>query len=356
MIREFERAARQAGFVLDDAQRQAALRLGELGAEILAAGTTRRLGLFGRRAAPPRGVYLWGSVGRGKSWLTTAFYEAVPVRNKRRLHFHDFFREFHAAYHRHRSDHRVTDRAVAELLGDCRFLVFDEFHVHDAGDAMLIGRVLRSILDQRITLLTTSNYPPAGLLPNPVFHEMFEPTIRMLEETMDVVELGGGHDYRSAYGSGAPRSEFERGAYVWPGTAEQLAGRGLTPPAAAERRQVEAGGGRTVSALAVRGDLVWFDFHDLCDRPYSTADYLAVVDRFPVWVLSGLPRLAGEDRDAAQRFANLVDVLCDRDVRLVLVGQAPLEEVLRGENLPLDVNRTASRLSLLSATADSDAR
>ncbi|MGE7388236.1 cell division protein ZapE [Streptomyces sp. NPDC004126] len=349
-MREFERAAQQAGFVLDDAQRQAALRLAELGA-----GLTRRRGLFNRPAAPPRGVYLWGSVGRGKSWLTTTFYEAVPLRNKRRLHFHDFFREFHAAYHRNRGDSRVTDRAVTELLGDCRFLVFDEFHVHDAGDAMLIGRVLRSILDQKITLLTTSNYPPAGLLPNPVFHEMFEPTIKMLEETMDVVELGGGRDYRAEYGSGAARSEFERGAYLWPGTGEQLAEQGLTPPEAAERQPVEVGGGRTAPALAVRGDLVWFDFHDLCDRPYSTGDYLAAVDRFPVWVLSGLPRLAGEDRDAAQRFANLIDVLCDRDVRLVLVGEAPLDDVLRGENLPLDVNRTASRLSLLSATADSDA-
>ncbi|MFJ3880974.1 cell division protein ZapE [Streptomyces sp. NPDC090077] len=252
-------------------------------------------------------------------------------------------------------DRRVTDRAVAELLGDCRFLVFDEFHVHDAGDAMLIGRVLRSVLDQRITLLTTSNYPPAGLLPNPVFHEMFEPAIRILEETMDVVELGGGRDYRAAYASGAARSEFERGAYLWPGTAEQLAGQGLTPPAAGEAQPVEVTGGRTVPALAVRGDLVWFDFHDLCDRPNSTGDYLAAADRFPVWVLSGLPRLAGEDRDAAQRFANLVDVLCDRDVRLVLVGEAPLDDVLRGENLPLDVNRTASRLSLLSAAADSGA-
>ncbi|MCX5380991.1 cell division protein ZapE [Streptomyces sp. NBC_00091] len=349
-MREFEHAAQQAGFVLDDAQRQAALRLGELGAEV-----TRRRGLLRRNPAPPRGVYLWGSVGRGKSWLTTTFYEALPLRNKRRLHFHDFFREFHAAYYRHRGDRRVTDLAVTELLGDCRFLVFDEFHVHDAGDAMLIGRVLRSILDQKITLLTTSNYPPAGLLPNPVFHEMFEPTIKMLEETMDVVELGGGRDYRAEYASGAARSEFERGAYVWPGTGEQLAEQGLSLPEAAERRPVEVSGGRTVPALAVRGDLVWFDFHDLCDQPNSTGDYLAVVDRFPRWVLSGLPRLAGENRDAAQRFANLIDVLCDRDVRLVLVGEAPLDDVLRGETLPLDVNRTASRLSLLSATADSDA-
>ncbi|MDH6543555.1 cell division protein ZapE [Streptomyces sp. SPB4] len=349
-MREFENAARQAGFVLDEAQRQAALRLGELGADV-----TRKRGLFGRGAKPPRGVYLWGSVGRGKSWLTTTLYDAVPLRNKRRLHFHDFFREFHAAYHRHQGDRRVTDLAVTELLGDCRFLVFDEFHVHDAGDAMLIGRVLRSILEQRITLLTTSNYPPAGLLPNPVFHEMFLPTIKMLEETMDVVELGGGRDYRAEYASGTARSEFERGAYLWPGTEEQLAGHGLGLPRPGDRQQVEVTGGRTVQALAVDGERIWFDFHDLCDRPNSTGDYLALTDRHPVWVLSGLPRLAGEDRDAAQRFANLVDVLCDRDVRLVLIGEAPLDEVLRGESLPLDVNRTASRLSLLSATADSDA-
>lgn len=342
MMQEFEHAAAQAGFALDDAQVQAAARLGAFGTEV-----SRRRGPFTK---PPRGMYLWGSVGRGKSWLTTTLFDAVPVRAKRRLHFHEFFREFHAAYSRHRDDRRAGDLAVAELLGDCRFLVFDEFHVHDAGDAMLIGRVLRSIHDQRITLLTTSNYPPTGLLPNPVYHQMFEPTIKMLEETMDIVELAGPRDYRAEGRSGAPRSDFERGLYLWPGTDQQLADAGLSVPSAAEQQWLDVGS-RRISALAVRAGLVWLDFHDLCDQPTSTTDYLTLADRFPTWVVSGLPRLGSGTRDAAQRFANLIDVLCDREVRLFLTGEAPLDEVLHGDTLPIDVNRTASRLSLLSAAA-----
>ncbi|MGW2373013.1 MULTISPECIES: cell division protein ZapE [Kitasatospora] len=343
MIEKFERAAEEAGFVLDASQIAAAERLSALAAEL-----TGRRRFFGGKQ--PRGVYVWGPVGRGKSWLTGVFYEALPVRNKRRVHFHEFFREFHAVYARHRKERNACDLAVAELLSDCRLLFFDEFHVHDPGDAMMMGRVLTSLFDQKVTLVTTSNYPPDGLLPNPVYHHMFEPTIKLLEGNLDVLEVAGPQDYRAESTTGAARSQFQRGAYIWPGTEQQLREAGLEPPTDGERQRIDIGG-RDLVARAVRDDLVWFDFHELCDERTSTIDYLGLADRFGTWVLSGLPELTSGSRDAAQRFANLVDVLCDRDAKLYLVADGPLADCLRGDALPIDINRTASRLMLLPGSA-----
>ncbi|MET8796719.1 cell division protein ZapE [Nocardia sp. NPDC004568] len=335
----FRVAARTAGFDMDASQDAAAARLVRLGDEI-----SRRRPLFGRSA--PRGVYIWGPVGRGKSWLADTFYAAVPVAGKRRTHFHEFFREFHRRYAAHRHEKHAGDRAVRELLGDCRLVCFDEFHVHDPGDATIMARVVHSLLGQRITLVATSNYPPTGLLPNPLFHHLVEPLAATLHRSLDIVEVAGPRDYRRARRPGTPAAEFERGGYLWPGTGDQLARAGLVSPAPAEQQRVRLGA-RAVTARAVRGDAVWFDFADLCDGPYSTIDYLSLADRFRDWTLSGLPPLSTTGRDAAQRFANLVDVLCDRDRRLHLVAAVPRTVCLTGDRLPPDIQRTASRLALL---------
>lgn len=334
---EFDRAAARAGFTLDEAQRRVAQRLARLGSEV------RRRGRFSRA---PRGVHLWGPVGRGKSWLTTVLFDTLRTGRERRVHFHDFFRRFHAAYGRHRRERNAVDRAVEELLGGVRFLCFDEFHVHDPGDAMLIARLLRSLFARRTTLLTTSNHPLDDLLPNPLHHHLFEPTIALLKAGLDVVELRGDRDYRTLRPD-RPRSAFERGRYLWPGTEDQLRAAALTPPTTAESRLLEVGG-RLIRAAAVRGDLVWFTFRDLCATPTSTADYLAIAERHPTWVLSDVPVLGPPDREPAQRFANLVDVLCDRDAHLTVTAAGPPDRVLRGAPLPLDVDRTLSRLALLA--------
>ncbi|WP_459545668.1 cell division protein ZapE [Nocardia sp. X0981] len=338
----FEAAAREAGFVLHESQRAAALRLARLGTEL-----SRRRRPF---TPPPRGVYVWGPVGRGKSWLVDTFYTAAPTPRKRRMHFHEFFREFHTRCAAHRGERAAGDRAVAELLGDCRLVCFDEFHVHDPGDATILARVLDSLFAQRITLVATSNYPPAGLLPNPLFHHLVEPVAAALETALDIVAVTGDRDYRQVPGPDGSLSGFRCGRYLWPGTTEQLAGAGLTAPRPEERRQVDLGT-RTVSARAVRGTSIWFDFADLCDAPYSTIDYLNLADRFPVWALSGIPPLSTTNREAAQRFANLVDVLCDREITVDLIAPAPLTEILTGDLLPPDIARTASRLALLDGTA-----
>jgi cell division protein ZapE len=287
-----------SGYDLDAGQLTAIDRLAELG--------ERR-----------RGVYLHGPVGRGKSFLADAFFDVLPVRRKRRVHFHSFFQELHARISSRLHERGAVKKAVDELIGRCDVLAFDEFHLHDIGDAMLMTRLLEALAKQRVMVVATSNYPPDGLLPNPLYHDHFLPGIALVKELMDVVELQGGTDYR--YLHGRPRSRFETGEV-----------RSEAPVPAAS------------------GNQVWFDFGDLCEKPTSAQDYLVLADRYDDWVITAVPRLEHCDREAQQRFANVVDVLVDRDVRLTLVSDHPLAEIVGGS--ALDLARTASRLELINTT------
>ncbi|MFI8823803.1 cell division protein ZapE [Streptomyces sp. NPDC053431] len=343
MRRHFLEAAARRGFSVAPAQEAAVDRLARLAAELARPAWTF--------PSPPRDLYVWGPVGRGKSWLVDTFYEGLPTGRKRRLHFHDFFRRLHDGVSRPGGRHdgqSAVDSALDELIGDSRVLVFDEFHAHDAGDAMLIARLFRTLLDRRITLVTTSNYPPAGLMPDPLYHHLFEPTITLIEERMDVLDVTGPVDFRRVAadeGSGGGRRRFATGVCVPPGDAA-LEALGLTVPAAAEATTVQAHL-RELPARAVRGDLVWLGFDALCETATAVPDYLALAEGFATVVLDGVPALTEASADGRQRFANLVDVACDRDVRLVLIGSDPLAALPAGQPLTRDLDRTASRLAML---------
>ena len=299
--------------------------------------------------ASPRGLYVHGAIGRGKTWLCDQFFEQLPGTAKRRVHFHGFFRELHRDVWSHRladptaAGHAV-DRAIAQLLDGVDLLFFDEFHVHDSGDAALVLRVLDDVLASDVTLLATSNYAPADLLPGP-FHHVFERGIRLLEQNLDVVELGGEDDYRRD-GNGDKTSGFARGTWLTPGTPHQLLANGLTPPTPTELVQLSAGGHRFTAQRADARQL-WFSFTELCERNTSVADYLAWAVDHEEWVVEGVPRLSEATPQAAKRFANLIDVLCDRGATLHLVSQHPPDEIFEGRQLPIDSARTASRLALL---------
>jgi cell division protein ZapE len=301
------------GYELDAAQLEAVARLAELGER-------------------GRGVYLHGPVGRGKSFLADALFDVLP-EPKKRVHFHAFFQELHRRISERLRERGAVARAVRELVGRAKVLAFDELHVHDVGDAMLMTRLLEALQDRKVMIIATSNYPPDGLLPDPLHHDHFLPGIALVKELMDVVELNGPHDYRHL--RGAPRSRFETGEIV---TAASL-------PATPVTLDVN---GRAITALGTDGTRIWFDFGDLCEKPTSTQDYLVLAERFDDWVIVDVPRLNTRDREARQRFANVVDVLVDRDVRLTLVSDHQLGEIIGGE--ARDLARTASRLELINTT------
>lgn len=315
----FDTAAKELGFALDEAQLQATVAL----------------------ASGDRDVYLWGPVGRGKSWLMTTYFEAVPTRKKLRIHFHEFFRDLHLAIRRHRNN---LAEALDELLFGADIVCFDEFHVHDPADGIFVARLLPALLDRNIRIVLTSNYPPSGLLPNPLFHDLFLPTIDLIEQRLTVVTVNGPIDYRtiSEHAEG-----FAAGWWASPGTADQHAHLGLHRPNPGESETLTPAG-HPVRVRRAAEDCLWIDFTELCERTTAPSDYLALARTFRMWVISGVPNLRTAGAEAAQRFANVIDVLYDNDVTPVFLSSTPLVELAEGNGLPLGIGRVMSRLGQLS--------
>lgn len=322
----FEAKATERGYQLSDGQRTVIDCMAE------------QLAHLGH--GQPRSLYLYGAVGRGKSWLLDGFFQAVPVQAKRRLHFHDFFARLHQGMHRHRALDDALATTLDELLGDCQVLCFDEFHVHDIGDAMLLTRLFNALFARGIFLLVTSNYAPEGLLPNPLYHERFLPVIRLINDRMQVLEVGGDTDFRSLPANRA-HQRFTQGHYAWPGDAAQRQALQVPnpQPVILEINQ------RGLRALACEGRRVMFAFADLCEQPTAVIDYLALAGQYDQWIIDGLDDLSECSLAAQQRFVNLVDVLYDQDRQLTVIGRRPLEESLGGAIA--DLMRTRSRLGQL---------
>ncbi|WP_426205449.1 cell division protein ZapE [Pseudomonas sp. TWP3-1] len=299
--------------------------------------------LLGNKPQIPPSLYLHGAVGRGKSWLLDGFFQALPIEQKRRLHFHEFFAQLHQGMFRHRDQDDALAVTLDALLEDCRVLCFDEFHVHDIGDAMLINRLFKALFKRGILLLVTSNYPPEGLLPNPLYHARFKPVIDLINARMQVMEVGGPHDYRSQVRHHA-HQVFTHGHYVWPASAEQRRALKL-PQSNAPAQQLKVGA-RELQARLCEERRVGFTFADLCEQPTAVMDYLELCRQFDRWIIDDLPQLGACSIAAQQRFINLIDVLYDQDKHLTLLGQLPLGESLAGD--AIDLARTRSRLGQLS--------
>ncbi|WP_394255372.1 cell division protein ZapE [Pseudoclavibacter helvolus] len=373
-------SATAAGFALDDVQRVVARRLAALGAQIVEhealdaenvapnpaanadpdAAEDDRPDAFAAHSTAPRGLYLWGPAGRGKSWLLDAFYGAVPVDRKLRVHFHSFFNELHSRIFANRGSEAVFANAVRELIGDAKLLLFDEFHVHDPGHATLLTALLRYALDHGITVVATSNYRPQGLLPSPVYHHIFEPGIELIERELDVVELPGEVDYRRSRADAVERRGFATGSWVHvpsvtstqvDGSDEHsTAAAGLAPdvtrPTPAEATSLELGG-RTFEVTAVRGRELWATFAELFIVQTSSLEFLQWARDFDTWHILDVPLLASVGRDPQQRFVNAVDVLVDYDIEAHFHADSSFDEFVAVAAGRADAFRMVSRLHLL---------
>ena len=322
------RRAAEAGMALDDAQLAAADALS--------------------RPSSTSGVYIWGPVGRGKSWLMDCYFDLLPTERKTRVHFHTFFTALHALLHRH--GHRLDD-ALDDMLGDVEVVCFDEFQVDDPADGLFVRRLLDALLTRSVQLLVTSNHPPSGLMPNPLFHSMFADTIALIESAMLVVEVDAGVDYRTVETSGE-RTGFAAGRWVHAASASDTATAGLVWPEPTEA-VVLSPNGHPVRALATRPrrGQVWFDFADLCATPTAPADYAAIADTFTWWVISGVPDPSEMEREPTRRFVHVVDVLYDRSLRTDLVTYSTAEHFLSRADSFTGPARTISRLHSLHRSA-----
>jgi cell division protein ZapE len=334
----FQDKARQQGYTLSPSQQQVIEAMARQTANLLAGRSTRSL-------------YLHGAVGRGKSWLLDGFFQGLPIAAKQRVHFHDFFARLHRGMFAHRQQRDALAVTLDELLEGCRVLCFDEFHVHDIGDAMLISRLFKALFQREVLVLVTSNYPPAGLLPNPLYHQRFKPVIELIGARMEVMEVSAPQDYRGL--SQAPGEQrFTEGQFVWPGNPAQR--EALKLPAADCPPLHLTVGSRQLIARWHQARTIAFTFSDLCEQPTAVMDYLQLCRDFDHWIIDGLPCLGDCPIADQQRFINLVDVLYDQDKQLILIGEQPLDEALSGQ--AIDLARTASRLGQLQKVSPQLAR
>jgi cell division protein ZapE len=342
LLRHLEPELARRHIVLDRPQQAALERLQQLYDELVAFKRARAslLRRWLNPPVPPRGVYLWGGVGRGKSFLMDAFYRALPIRRKTRVHFHAFMRDVHEELKMLKREIDPLSAVAARLARRHRLVCFDEFHVSDVADAMILGRLLTGLFDLGMVFVMTSNYRPDDLYPNGLQRQNLLPTIALLKRSLDIVEVDGGTDYRLR------ELEYEQ-CYYTPLTEAveaALATRFERLRAGAEEEPRLIIGSRTVRARKRAGSLVWFDFETLCEGPRSQLDYLELARRFAVVFVSGVPVLTPDMGDAARRFAWLVDVFYDHRVKLLLSAAVQPGELYREGPNSQEFARTASRL------------
>lgn len=328
----------------DPAQRAVLGDLDRIQRELIAADTSARTRRWWRRdgpAAPVRGLYLWGDVGRGKTFLVDLLFGALPIERKLRLHFHRFMGRVQAELARLEGRADPLRDVAAHFARQARVLCLDEFFVTDIGDAMILGGLLKHLFENGTTLLTTSNIAPQQLYRDGLQRAKFLPAITLLERQCSVVELRAAQDYRL-------RELSRAGVYFTPTGAD--AERALE--ACFER--IAPGAQRFEPAIAINGrdipvkrraeGVIWFEFAALCDGPRAVADYIELAQSFNTVLISGLPRFTPLQDDAARRFVHLVDEFYDHGVNLVLSAAAPITDLYAGERLRGEFARTQSRL------------
>lgn len=289
----------------------------------------------------PRGIYMWGGVGRGKTFLMDLFFETLRFRKKKRIHFHRMMREVHTRLGDLRNQSDPLEVVAATIARDARVLCFDEFYVSDIGDAMILGRLLDGLFRRNVTLVTTSNLPPDDLYADGLQRERFVPAINLLKRHTQVVPLDGGEDYRL-------RLLQRAGTYLTPlgpDTDRHLLQffNDVAPGKVTEGRRIDING-RTIETLRAAKGVAWFDFRELCEGARSQADYIEIARWHHTVIVSDVPRLDAQADDAARRFIALIDEFYDRRVKLVLAAAAAAAELYTGSRLAFEFQRTVSRL------------
>ncbi len=344
----YQSASKLPDFVYDAAQASAIDELDALWYRLMDFKTKRNqfLGRSLRSPDVPNGLYLWGGVGRGKTFLMDAFYECLPYRRKRRIHFHNFMAEVH---HEMKLLAGKNDPLIAlsdSIAKSTRVLCLDEFHVDDIADAMILGRLVEAILARGVVLLTTSNYPPDGLYPHGLQRQNFLPAIHLLKRKLTVLNVDGGNDYRMQAAAREPLFIVANDAEIDAASEERMDALFEKIAAGTQRSEghVEIQG-RMIPVKKAARSVVWFDFQELCCGAHAQEDYLEIAHRYPTVFLSHIPRLSPERAAEARRFTWLVDVLYDNNVRLVASSAATPEKIWSGSAAPGEFSRTASRLT-----------
>ncbi|HEY6645177.1 cell division protein ZapE [Povalibacter sp.] len=338
----YERECARLGYQPDPVQERIVALLDELRSRLIQPKPRGLLkGLFaGNQRELERGLYIWGSVGRGKTWLMDQFFHSLPFKDKQRSHFHRFMQSVHDELKKHKDRADPLELVAEKIAKKTRVLCFDELFVADIGDAMLLGNLFRGLFDRGVTLVATSNVPPDDLYKEGLQRARFLPAIRLLKENTDVVHVDSDTDYRMR--------ALERASTAFDANDP------ATPAAIAQLFEAVAGDAgahatltlnhRRLHPIRLAEDVVWFDFKELCDGPRGQADYIELARCFHTVVLSDIPVLTTELDNQARRFVTLIDEFYDRSVKLIISSAAPVTALYRGSKLAFEFERTGSRL------------
>ncbi|WP_193601577.1 cell division protein ZapE [Marinobacter salexigens] len=335
-------------FHKDPAQADAVQRLQTLYDKLVEAESERgkavtklRRKLKKGREEPVKGLYFWGGVGRGKTYLMDTFFESLPFNRKMRVHFHRFMQRVHQELRGLKGEKNPLDLVAKKFADEARVICFDEFFVSDIGDAMILATLMGGLFKRGVTLVCTSNIVPDGLYKDGLQRARFLPAIALVNKYTDVVNVDGGIDYRL-------RTLEQAELYYSPLGDEADASLRKSFDALA----VEAGkhsqsmeiNGRKIPAQAHADDVVWFDFKDVCDGPRSQNDYIEMARQFHAIIVSNVPVLGGDKDDQSRRFVNMIDEFYDRNVKVIISAAAPITELYSGGRLSFEFERTESRL------------
>lgn len=339
----YEAALKERGYTSDPAQERAIDALERCANEWAAYKQKRSNSLKKLFVNPeiPRGVYMHGGVGRGKSFLMECFFEAVPLKRKTRLHFHEFMREVHRELRELQGTVNPLDELGARIAKRYKLICFDEFHVADVTDALILHRLLDTLFKAGVGFVTTSNFHPDNLYPDGLHRERVLPAIALLKDRLEVLSVDNGTDYRQRTLTHIQLYHCPLGPEAdaaMKATFEQLAEVG-------EKEAVMHIEARQIHALRRAGGVIWFDFRTLCGGPRSQNDYLEIATQFHTLMLSNVPQMSVRQASEARRFTWLVDVLYDRRVKFVMSAAVPPEELYLEGPMAHEFPRTVSRLN-----------
>ena len=344
MIGAYAAALQAKGFDADPAQMQAVERLETLYQGLMHFKTARgnKLRRMISPPAVPRGVYFWGGVGRGKSFIMDCFFAAVPYKRKKRIHFHAFMHQIHAELRQHAGKADPLVPVAERIAKETRLLCFDEFHVSDIADAMILGRLLELLFEKGVIFVMTSNYPPDNLYPNGLQRMNFLPTIALIKQKMDVMPLDGGQDYRLRKLEVMPVYHVPHDSETERAMAEYFEVAATMPGTANDSIEIN---NRQVQTVRLAPGVVWFDFFSICGDGRAQADYLELVREYHTILVSNIPVLEVRHGAEARRFTWLVDVCYDHRVKLIISAATyPDDLYVEGPNAH-EFFRTASRLT-----------
>lgn len=343
VVAAYQQALDERGYTADEAQLRAIASLQRCADEWSVYKQRRSNGIKKLFVKPaiPRGVYMFGGVGRGKSFLMDCFFQAVPIERKTRLHFHEFMREVHRELRELQGTVNPLDELGKRMAKRFKLICFDEFHVADVTDAMILHRLLDALFAHGVGFVTTSNFKPDDLYPNGLHRDRILPAIALLNAKLEVLNVDAGTDYRS-------RTLAMLDVYHQPLSEQAEASMLAAFDKLAESQDEEAHvqiESRSIAAKRKAGSVVWFDFKSMCGGPRSQNDYLEIATQFHTVLLSNVPKMEVRNASEARRFTWLIDVLYDRRVKLIMSAAVQPEELYLEGPMAHEFVRTVSRLN-----------